>query len=237
MDESSATRVEVCEWVGLAVAMYEEFFTFTQAVAVAVDVQPFSWPFSLWLGGCDAQIQNARDPESQPGSRDGHLATDLLRALAEQSSSGLQLTGQFQFIQGNRCRPPGSCAARMSSVMREIEPQDEFGVQKGGWAAVREDAGTADVRDSLPSVLGQGSADNVTLVGRQLLAKAAAKSSAGSGGVQAAVRTADVSAQAWTTDDVALTSSAVPGSQLPVRALGTGNVILGGILVEQVCLD
>jgi hypothetical protein len=69
---------------------------------------------------------------------------------------------------------------------------------------------------------------------RRLLARAAAKSSTASGGITAAVKSSDVSDLGWTTDDWNITSKPIRGRVLPLRSLGRGNVILGGILLHQV---
>lgn len=232
VDDRAAKAADICGLVEAAALAYEEVFIMSQSAALVLNVQPFSWPFSLWLGGCEAQLDRAKDTGSEAVSDVG-LAANLLLSLAN-GASDLQLTRRLYMVADTPCSASatGQCGLRRLAHSVQIDPT---GIQQLWAGTGREESD--QVMEAQRGLTGPSDADvpSMVRVDRRLLAKTAAKSSSASGGVQPAVRTSDTASEQWTTEDVRLNSSAIPGSLLPPRMLGTGNVILGGVMLKQVC--
>ena len=68
---------------------------------------------------------------------------------------------------------------------------------------------------------------------RRLMARVSRKVAAGSGSVQSAIRSADVSSQNWTIADLPMETMRMEGTVLRPRDFGRGNTMLGGLVLTQ----
>eukprot|EP00892_Ulva_mutabilis_P005686 jgi/Ulvmu1/348/UM001_0353.1 len=236
LDESAGTAADICIWVKDATDMQDELFILATATASRLGTNPSDWPFLLWIGGCSGQLALAKESPSTNDAEEveAKRAFDLLQAIAGDNKSTLQLTGQLQVARAGLCIPAGSCSSRRLSRDRPVRETRQL--QESPVADALADASSFQNTVVAVALLGnreQPASGELQRPGRDLLAKAASKSSSGSGGVQAAMRTVDVSTQEWTTADVSLNTSEVSGTLQRTRMLGVGNVILGGIVIEQ----
>lgn len=221
----------MCTWVELGIEVYEQTFFRSRETAILLNVQPFPWPFDLWLGGCDAQVDNAMES----GLTARGAADNTLQAVAD-GASDLELARRLYMTIDRFCGTASSGRCTDYGLHQQSEAlgvQEAWGPQDGEQSGAERE-GYWGARPGIAGAHAYASGD-LPHVGRQLLVKASAKSSTSVGGVQAAVRTVDVASQQWTVDNVPINTSGISGTLVPLRMLGTGNIILGGVYVGQVC--
>ena len=97
---------------------------------------------------------------------------------------------------------------------------------------LRQDSG--EINSSMVLLVNVGSGSRGEGAARRLQARAAAKSSSGTGGSRAAVRTSTIEGLGWTVDDWDVAGVRKEGAVVVPRSVGLGNVLLGGLFLHQV---
>ena len=200
-----------------------------ESAADLLNIATTSWEVQLVLSECQQEFNQLLQAESESAALSTEQSSNFLQRL---SSGDSQVpTVQRPFI--NVGAPQGT---QSSGAARKVQQFEQLSSPSNSQDTSQDDSAHEQVWQAaeVPTLR---HASDVELSGgaprRRLTARVSRKVAAGTGEVQSAVRSADVSSQNWTIADLPVETMRIEGTVLRPRDFGRGNTMLGGLVLTQ----